>query len=234
MVEHVALGGDPGHFRAFLKQVAIILFSHHAVLATEGGVQGGQDDPGFRDAAMAGQAQAAEDRQMFGRQRIAAAFHHARDAGLECLTETPRMQFGDEELGDLLRQVLMTVGVAGHLQLGQRVGAHVGEAQWFEQAGEGQAAARQLAVLRPVDRSDRAMIEQHLAPGLALLDDIATAIGHGLDQLVEQAEVQRFGQPGAMYGLLGEGEVGKALRDFDVIAQPLGGLCADHSGNQLE
>ncbi|MDT4864279.1 hypothetical protein FQZ97_990340 [compost metagenome] len=78
------------------------------------------------------------------------------------------------------------------------------------------------------------MIEQHLAPGLALLDDIATAIGHGLDQLVEQAEVQRFGQPGAMYGLLGEGEVGKALRDFDVIAQPLGGLCADHSGNQLE
>ncbi|MNN31548.1 hypothetical protein D3C81_1452390 [compost metagenome] len=78
------------------------------------------------------------------------------------------------------------------------------------------------------------MIEQHLAPGLALLDDIETAIGHGLDQLVEQAEVQRFGQPGAMYGLLGEGEAGKALRDFDVIAQPLGDLCADHSGNQLE
>ncbi|MDT4864280.1 hypothetical protein FQZ97_990350 [compost metagenome] len=74
---------------------------------------------------------------MFRRQRIAAALDHARDAVLECLAETPWMQFGDEELGDLLQQVLMTVGVAGHLQPGQRIGADVGEAQRFQDAREG-------------------------------------------------------------------------------------------------
>ncbi|MCY1407042.1 hypothetical protein D9M71_223240 [compost metagenome] len=204
------------------------------MLAAEGGMQGGQQRMCLGEAAMPGQAQTAKDGEMFGGQRIAAAFHHPRDAGLEGFAEAAGMQFRDEELRDLLRQVLVAIGVAGHLQLRQWIGAHVGEAERFENPREGQAAARQFAVFRPVDGADGAVVEEHLAARFALLADVLAAFRHGLDQLVEQAQVQRLGQPGAMHGIGGEGETVEAGGNLDVLAEPARGLRTDYGGNELE
>ncbi|MNG41597.1 hypothetical protein D3C84_1308790 [compost metagenome] len=49
---------------------------------------------------------------------------------------------------------------------------------------------------------------------------------------MEQAEVQRLGQPGTMYGGFTEGECGQACRDFHVGFDPAGGGFANHGGDQ--
>ncbi len=125
-----------------------------------------------------------------------------------------------EELGDVFRQVHLAIGPAGHAQFGQGVGAHVGETQWLQQSREGLATPRQLAVRTPVDGADGAVVEHDLATVFDLFLHVAATVGDRFHQLVEQTEIQRFGQPDAVQCVLVAGEVMQGCRHFDVFFAP--------------
>ena len=85
--------------------------------------------------------QAFEDVQVLRLQRVEAGAHHAADGLLKGLAEAPGVQLRDKKLGNVFRQVHLAIAPAGHIQLGQRVGAHIGKAQRLQQTGKCLAAA---------------------------------------------------------------------------------------------
>ena len=234
VIEAIAFGGDPGHFRAFAQYALIIRVLHHAMLAPERFIQPRQQAVRFGQGAVAGQLQAVEDTQVLGVQRIAAGADYAAYSCLKGWAETTWVQFGDEELGDIFRQILLTIAPAGHVQFGQWIRAHIGKTQRFQQTGECQAPPGQFAVCDPVHRPDSAMVEQHFAPLSGLFLDIQAAHRHSLHQLVKQAQVQRFSQPRAVQRGLAPAEGVQAFRYFDVGFKPLRSGSADDGGDERE
>jgi len=66
------------------------------------------------------------------------------------------------------------------------------------------------------------VVEHHFATLPGLLFHIASAIRHGLYQLVQQAQVQCFGKPGPVQRLLMPTEAQQAFGHLDMLAQPTG------------
>jgi hypothetical protein len=81
------------------------------------------------------------------RQRVARVADHPLHGGLERRAEALGVQFADEELGDVLGQVAVRVGAAGHAEAIERVDAAALEAERLEEAAERLLAARQGPVV---------------------------------------------------------------------------------------
>ncbi len=76
------------------------------------------------------------------------------------------------------------------------------------------------------------MVEHDLATVFDLFLHVAATVGDRFHQLVEQTEIQRFGQPDAVQCVLVAGEVMQGCRHFDVFFQPLGGGLTEHGSDE--
>ncbi|MCY1231744.1 hypothetical protein D9M72_442040 [compost metagenome] len=193
MVEGIALGGDPRHFGRFAQQRFVVGQPRRGVLALEARHQ--QADQfgavGHRQRAVA--LQLPQQRLRARRQRIDGTAGNAADRGAEAFAEALRMEFADEELGNVLGRVGVRVRAPGHADAVQRIRAVEHVAQRPQDAGKSGLAFGQRAVVAPFDRAQRAVVEGDLAAGSGDIVGVGAAARHALEDAAEQHHVQGLG-----------------------------------------
>ena len=210
VVERIALGGDPRHFRRFGAQNFVITERRHVMLTGEAAGQHGEQTGGFIKGQRTPGVKRGEQTHALGRHRVARAIKHPVDRLLEVAGKALGMQFADEELGNLLRVLAVGIGAPGHGDPVQGIDRGDGVAEWLQDAREGGVAHGQAPGPGPFHGPERAMVEGDLAALCQNRVDIVAPGWDPVEKVVEEDHGQRLGEDhggGILAGLIEERRV---------------------------